>query len=108
MKIFQEIVHLDPSKACQDTDVPTKIIKNNADIFTDFGHPPINASVNNGNCPSFLNSKDNNRPISILKNLTQIIQKNLIQTNRNIFGYFFQNFNAVLEKVIVRSSAYLR
>ena len=122
MEIFQEIVHLDPSKACQDTDVPTKIIKNNADIFTDFGHPPINASVNNGNCPSFLklasvipvfkkdskNSKDNNRPISILKNLTQIIQKNLIQTNRNIFGYFFQNFNAVLEKIIVRSSAYLR
>ena len=122
MEIFQEIVHLDPSKACQDTDVPTKIIKNNADIFTDFVHPPINASVSNGNCPSFLklasvipvfkkdskNSKDNNRPISILKNLTQIIQKNLIQTNRNIFGYFFQNFNAVLEKIIVRSSAYLR
>ena len=121
-EIFQEIVYLDPSKACRDTDVPTKIIKNNADIFTDFVHPPINASVSNGNCPSFLklasvipvfkkdskNSKDNNRPISILKNLTQIIQKNFIQTNRNIFGYFFQNFNAVLEKIIVGSSAYLR
>ena len=53
-EIFQEIVYLDPSKAFQDTDVPTKIIKNNADIFTDFGYPPINASVNNGNCPSFL------------------------------------------------------
>ena len=105
-EIFQEIVYLDPSKACRDTDVPTKIIKNNADIFTDFVHPPINASVSNGNCPSFLklasvipvfkkdskNSKDNNRPISILKNLTQSIQKNVIQTNRKIFGYFFSKF----------------
>ena len=51
---FQEISCLDASKACINTDVTTKIIKENADIFTDFVHPLINASINNGDFPSFL------------------------------------------------------
>ena len=51
-EIFQEIVCLDACKAFQDTDVPTKIIKENADIFTDFIHPSINASISNGDFPS--------------------------------------------------------
>ena len=40
-QIFKEIVCLDVSKACQDTDtdVPTKIIRENADIFTNFARP---------------------------------------------------------------------
>ena len=80
-EIFQEIVCLDASKVCQDTDIPTKIIKDNTDIFTDFVHPSINASVNSGDLPSFpklvnaipvfkkdcKNSKDIYRPLSILK-----------------------------------------
>ena len=49
--IFQEIVCLDASKACKDTDVPTKIIKENANIYTDFANLSINASVNNGDFP---------------------------------------------------------
>ena len=47
-EIFQEIACLDASRVFQDTDVPTKIIKENADIFTDLVHPSINASINNG------------------------------------------------------------
>ena len=31
-----EIVNLDASRSCQVTDVPTKIIKENADIFANF------------------------------------------------------------------------
>ena len=83
--MFQEIVCLHASKACQDTNVPTKIIKENADIFIDFIYLSINASINNGDFPSFLrvanvipvfkkdckNSKDNYIPISILKNREQ-------------------------------------
>ena len=53
-EIIQEIVCLDASKVCQDANVPTKIIKENADIFTDFIHPSINASISNGDFPSFL------------------------------------------------------
>ena len=37
-EILNEIVNLDALKSCQDTDVPTKIIKENVDIFVDFIH----------------------------------------------------------------------
>ena len=40
--IIKEIQNLDASKACQDTDVPTKIIKNNSDIFYDFIYQNFN------------------------------------------------------------------
>ena len=80
-EILNDIVNLDASKSCQDTDVPTKIIKGNADIFADFIHPAINTTINKNDFPSFLkladvipvlrkcskNSKHNYRPISILK-----------------------------------------
>ena len=51
---FREIVWLEAFKSCQDTDVPTKNIKENANIFGDFIHPSLNASINNGDFPSFL------------------------------------------------------
>ena len=34
-EILREILNLETSKACQDTDILTKIIKENADIFAD-------------------------------------------------------------------------
>ena len=35
-EILHEIKELDTRKACQDTEVPSKIIKMNSDIFADF------------------------------------------------------------------------
>ena len=35
-EIIKEIKRLDVKKACQDTDIPIKVIKNNSDIFADF------------------------------------------------------------------------
>ena len=80
-EVFKEIIGLDASKASQDTDVPTKIIKETADLFTYFVLPSIKASFDNDDFPTFLkklniipafkkgfkNLKDNYRPISILK-----------------------------------------
>ena len=69
------------------TDVPTKIIKENADIFAGFIHSAINASINKNEFPSFLkladlirktgskNSKQNYRPISILKNICKVCER---------------------------------
>ena len=34
-EIEKGILNLDSSKACQDSDIPTKVIKSNSDIFTD-------------------------------------------------------------------------
>ena len=104
-KNFQEIVCLDASKACQDADVPK-----NADIFTDFVHPSINTSINNSDFPSFLNlenvisvfkkdsrnSKDNYRPISILKNISRVYErmlfKQIVRLMDNIFSKFQCSF----------------
>ena len=52
-EILNEIVNLDASKSCQDTDVPTKIIKENADIFADFIYPAINTTINKNEFPFF-------------------------------------------------------
>ena len=41
-ELLNELVNLDASKSCQGTDVPTKVVKENADIFTDFFDPVIN------------------------------------------------------------------
>ena len=38
-EILKEILNLDASKACQDTDVPTRVFKENLDIFADLLHP---------------------------------------------------------------------
>ena len=111
-EIFQEIVCLDASKACQDTDVPTKIIKENANIFTDFIHPSINASINNGDFPSFLklanvipvfkkdskNSKDNYRPISILKNISKVYERILFKQIGTYMDNFFSKFQCGFRK----------
>ena len=37
--------NLDVSKACQDLDIPSRIIKENADTFKDFLHSSFNNSI---------------------------------------------------------------
>ena len=46
-----EVLKLETSKACQDTDIPTKIIKENADIFADILLASFNDSVEKSNFP---------------------------------------------------------
>ena len=69
--------------------MPTKIIKEESDTFSDFFHLSINVSINNGDFTSFLklanvnhvlkkgckNSKGNYRPISILKNISKVYER---------------------------------
>ena len=42
------------SKACQDTNIPSKIIKENANIFASFLHSSFNTSVTNSEFPPVL------------------------------------------------------
>ena len=84
-EILKEILNLDASKACQDSDIPSRNIKENADIFTDILHFSFNNSIYQSEFPSILklaniapvfkngdrNSKENYRPNTFkhLKNL---------------------------------------
>ena len=51
---LKEIQKLDASKACQDTDVPTKVIKSNSDIFGDFTYQNFNDAIENNMFPKSL------------------------------------------------------
>ena len=88
-EILCEILKLETSKACQDTDIPTKIIKENADISADIPLGRFNDSAEKSNFPSSLkkanrtpvfkrgerNSKDNHRPVNILPNISKIFER---------------------------------
>ena len=83
--ISKIINNLDTSKATQQGDIPTKIIKDNKDLFSYF----ISASFNNAVNPNELkqadikpiykkesiNEKENYRPVSILPNLSKIFER---------------------------------
>ena len=53
-EILNKMVHLDAANSCQDTDVRTKTIKENAGKVTDFIHPAIKGYINKNEFPSFL------------------------------------------------------
>ena len=92
---------METSKACQDTDIPTKIIKENADIFADILLASFNDSVKKSNFPSSLrkanitpvfkkgyrNSKDNYRPVSILPNMSKMFERSIFC---QLYGFMFE------------------
>ena len=100
-KILQEILNLDTSKACQDTDVPTKILKENADIFADFLHTSFNEFVKKLEFPSVSKKpnispvfkkgerecKNNYRPVSILPNASKIFEIIIFRKNIKLYGF---------------------
>ena len=53
-EIFRNILNLHVSKACQYTDIPPKIINENADIFASLLHSSFDTFVSNSEFPSVL------------------------------------------------------
>ena len=88
-EIEKEILNLDSSKACQDSDIPTKVIKSNSDIFTDALYSEFNRSLETSVFPPSMklanvtpvhkkgnrSEKDNYRPVSILPNLSKVFER---------------------------------
>ena len=86
-KILAEIHNLDKKKACQESDIPVKIIKDNIDIFSEFILHNFNNSLFDATFPSELkkadvipvfkqkdpNNVENYRPVSILPNFCEDI-----------------------------------
>ena len=90
---------LDITKASQLLDIPTKIIKQNANIFSEFFFLNINHSINNSTFPEQLKwadvkpvfkknsrtDKENYRPVSILPNISKIYERCLY---KQLYDYF--------------------
>ena len=96
--INQEILNLDSFKACQELNLPTKIIEANPEIFTEVIHKELNRGLEVGNFPCTMklanvtpvykkgnrSEKGNYRPVSILPNISKVF-KMYLQTDVSIF-----------------------
>ena len=101
-EIQKEIANLNPTKASQDNDIPTRIIKENSDILCAFIYNDFNNNlIDNGIFPDSLKfanitpvfkkdsrtEKTNYRPVSILPNLSKIYERLIY----NQLSKFFEN-----------------
>ena len=112
-KILIDILNLDLSRACQDTDIPSKIIKENVDIFASF-----NTSVTDSEFPSVLKQvnmtpvfkkgetyfKDNHRPVSILPNVSKIFQRYMFRKINEYVNVFLSRHQCGLERATVHNN----
>ena len=111
-EIEKEIKSLNPSKASQETDIPTKIMKENYDIFAEFLKNSFNNSVVTCKFPSEMkqanvtpahkkgskNSIGNFRPLSILPNASKIFEKCLFKQISSFFDDKFSKFQCGFRK----------
>ena len=56
--MLKEILNLDVSKSCQDSDISSRIIKESADIFTGILYSSLNNSIYQAEFPSILKLTD--------------------------------------------------
>ena len=87
--VLKKVNTLDTAKASQQSDIPTKILKQNSDYFAEYLYENINQCISKSTFPSDLklayvtpvykkkpkNSRDNYRPVSILSNIYKIYKR---------------------------------
>ena len=102
-KILKELNNLNINKATQNTDIPTKIIKENSDIFGDFIFSDLNCCINTSSYPSLLkraditpahkkdskSEKNNYRPVSILSNISKVYERSMFKQMSEFFESSF-------------------
>ena len=106
-EIETEIRLLKLNKSSQYSDIPTKIIKENSDILSNFICESINNSIKSSIFPSCLKHadvtplhkkcneslKENYRPVSILPILSKVFEKSMFkQMPRFIFDDIFSKY----------------
>ena len=101
-QISNLIKHLNDKKAVQSTDIPTKLIKEFCDFFSEFIYKSINHCITEGSFiaefqvaevrPLYKNNgradKSNYRPISILSNVSKLYERCLYS---QLYDYFDKN-----------------
>ena len=103
--VEKEILKLDKTKALQKTDIPTRIIMENIDIFADFLCTSINSAIKSSSFPSSLkladvtpvhkkerkDMKENFRSVSILTTLSKFFEKCMFAQMSTFFDNIFSN-----------------
>ena len=110
--ILKEIKNLKSNKATQNTDIPTKLIKENSDIFADFIFENLNDSISQSVFPSALklanitpvhkkyskSKKDHYRPISILPSISKIYERFFFKQISEYFEQFLSKYQCGFRK----------
>ena len=103
------------NKAFQYSDIPTKIIKENSDIFSSFICESINNSIKSSIFPSCLKHadvtplhkkcskslKENYRPVSIIPILSKVFERSMFRQMSSFLMTYFQNISMASEKDLV-------
>ena len=110
--IEKELMQLDTQKSTQDTDIPTKIIKENVDIVGDFVFQNFNNAIECSVFPINLkkanitpvHKKDsreneaNYRPVSILPNISKIYEKSMYKQISDFFENILSKYQCGFRK----------
>ena len=119
-EIEKEIIKLDVNKASQRSDIPTKTIKENIDIFGDFIGKSYNntikasqfyqnlklADITPAHKKGKKDMKDNYRPVSILPDLLKIFEKLMFKEMSQFLIRYFLSTNVDFEKASVLNNAF--
>ena len=111
-EILHEIKQLDARKVCQDTDVPSNVIKMNSDTFADLLCENFNNAIATSVFPQNLknanitpvfktgdrNSETNYRPVSILPNLSKIYERCLYKQLSKFFDKILSKYQCGFRK----------
>ena len=104
--VLKEIKKLNSNKAVQDTDIPVKILKENAEFFAEYIYLQFNEAIESPKFPDFFkfanitpafkqgsrNQKHNYRPISILPLISKIFEKLICSQLSNHFDNILSKF----------------
>ena len=111
-EIEKEILNMDVNKASQSSDIPTKIVKENVDIFGNFVCTSFKNTIKSS-CfyenlkyvdvtPLYKKGKkdvkDNYRPVSILPNLSKIFEKCMFKQITQFFDKMFSKYQCGFRK----------
>ena len=111
-EVLNEIRKLQTTKTTQQNDIPTKILKENSEVFARYFHKNINFCIENSIFPSDLKvadvtpafkkksktSKDNYRPISILPNISKIYERCLYNQMQTYFDNLLSKYQCGFRK----------
>ena len=100
------------NKGTQNTDIPTKLIKENSDIFADFTFENLNDCISHSVYPSALklanitpvhkkdskSEKDHYQPIGLLPNISKIYEKFLFKQISEYFEQFLSKYQCGFRK----------
>ena len=104
-EVEKEILKLDKTSHWQNTDIPTRIVKDNIDIFADFLCTSTNSAIKSSSFPSSLeladvrpmhkkrrkDMKENFRPVSILPTLLKVFEKCMFVQMSTFFDNILSN-----------------